>query len=207
MSTLATVLAVAEEGEPNNPLVPAANELIWGGFCFLVFVLFMTKYVLPKAQVALDARTEGIEGKLAQAERDRDEAQQLLAQYRQQLSEAREEAGRIRNEAQSQRGQIVEEARGEARVEATRITEAATAQIASERLQAMTELRREVGQLAVDLAGRVVGESLEDEARQRRTVERYLDDLETASATGPSSSAAVGAGTPASGSSRIGTTP
>jgi F-type H+-transporting ATPase subunit b len=34
----------------------------------------------------------------------------------------------------------------------------------------------------VELAGRIVGESLEDEARQRRTVERFLDDLETASA-------------------------
>jgi F-type H+-transporting ATPase subunit b len=181
VSTL--LLAVESEGEPNNPLFPAANELVWGAFCFLVFVLFMTKYALPQISAALDKRTEGIEGKLAQAERDRAEAQALLEQYRQQLAEAREEAGRIRNEAQAQRAQIVEEARAEARAEASRITDAATAQIASERLQAMTELRREVGRLAVDLAGRVVGESLEDEARQRRTVDRFLDGLESPAGT------------------------
>ena len=172
------VLAVSEPGEERSVLFPAVNELIWGLVSFGVFAFFMIKWVLPRARTALEQRTEGIEGKLAQAERDRDEAQQLLAQYREQLAEARSEAGRIRTEAQAQRAQIVEEARAEARVEAARITEAATAQIASERQQVLTELRRDVGGLAVTLASKVVGESLEDEARQRRTVERFLDDLE-----------------------------
>ena len=177
------LLAVAEGGESDRSvLIPAINELVWGGLSFLVFVAFMTKFALPAARQALEQRTAGIEGKLEQAERDRAEAQQLLEQYRQQLAEAREEAGRIRTEAQGQRAQIVEEARAEARAEASRITEAATAQIASERLQAMTELRREVGRLSVELAGRIVGESLEDEARQRRTVERFLDGLDTSPA-------------------------
>ena len=175
---LSTLLLAVEEGGERSVLLPAVNELIWGAVSFGVFVLFMMKYVLPKAKVALDERTRGIEGKLAQAEKDRTEAQALLKQYQQQLAEAREEAGRIRTEAQAQRAQIVEEARVEAREEATRIVTAATAQIASERQQALVDLRRQVGTLAVDLAGRIVGESLEDEARQRGTVDRFLADLE-----------------------------
>jgi F-type H+-transporting ATPase subunit b len=178
MSLLASSAWLAVEGEEKNPLFPNANELFWGTICFAIFAGFMMKFVLPKVRVALEERTAGIEGKLAQAERDRDEAQQLLAQYREQLTEARSEAGRIRTEAQAQRAQIVEEARAEARVEAARITDAATAQIASERQQVLTELRREVGGLAVTLASKVVGESLEDDARQRRTVERFLDSLD-----------------------------
>ena len=182
MSALAdaagTLLAVSEPGEERSVLFPAVNELIWGLVSFGVFTFFMIKWVLPRARQALEERTAGIEGKLAQAERDRDEAQQLLTQYRAQLADARSEAGRIRTEAQAQRAQIVEEARAEARVEATRITEAATAQIAAERQQVLAELRREVGGLAVQLASKVVGESLEDEARQRRTVERFLDSLD-----------------------------
>jgi len=175
----ALLLAVEEaEHEAKNPLFPNVNELIWGTICFLIFVAFMTKYVLPIARRTLEERTAGIEGKLAQAEKDRNEAQALLARYQQQLTEAREEAGRIRTEAQSQRAEIVEEARAEARTEAQRITESATAQVAAERLQVLTELRREVGTLAVDLAGRIVGESLQDDARQRRSVERYLDELD-----------------------------
>jgi F-type H+-transporting ATPase subunit b len=182
-------LAVEEGGEGHNPLIPNANELFWGTICFAIFAFFMMKYVLPKARVALEQRTAGIEGKLEQAERDRAEAQALLAQYREQLADARSEAGRIRNEAQTQRAQIVEEARVEARTEAQRILEAAAAQIATERQQALNELRRDVGSLAVTLAGKVVGESLEDDARQRRTVDRFLDSLDGA-ATAPAGSAA-----------------
>ena len=178
------LLLAVEGGEEKNPLIPTANERFWGTICFAIFAGFMIKDVLPKARVALEQRTAGIECKLAQAERDRDEAQQLLEQYRQQRAEARSEAGRIRTEAQAQRAQIVEEARVEARTEAARITEAATAQIASERQQVLAELRRDVGGLAVTLASKVVGESLEDDARQRRTVERFLESLDGQATTG-----------------------
>ena len=178
--TDALLLASEAEGEAKNPLIPNANELFWGAIAFAIFVSFMVKYVLPKAKIALDERTRGIEGKLAQAEADRNEAQALLKRYEAQLAEARSEAGRIRTEAQTQRAEIVEEARAEARTEAQRITAAATAQIASERASALAELRREVGTLAVDLAGRIVGESLQDDARQRGTVDRYLAGLEDA---------------------------
>ena len=174
------VLAVSEPGEERSVLFPAINELIWGLVSFGVFTFFMMKWVLPRARQALAERTAGIEGKLEQAERDRTEAQALLVQYREQLADARSEAGRIRNEAQTQRAQIVEEARAEARTEAQRILDAALAQIATERQQALAELRRDVGSLAVTLAGKVVGESLEDDARQRRTVERFLDSLDGA---------------------------
>ena len=181
VSTLA-VLAV-EEGEEPNPLVPHLAELVVGLIAFALLFLFLRAKVWPVFEKAFAERTAAIEGGLAQAKSEREEAQQLLAQYREQLAEARNEAGRIRTEAQAQRAQIVEEARAEARTEAARITEAATAQIASERQQVITELRSEVGGLAVQLAGRIVGESLEDEARQRRTVERFLDNLDGQSAT------------------------
>jgi len=189
------LLLAAEEGghEEKNPLIPNLNELVWGTICFAIFAGFLIKYVLPRARQVMEERTRGIEGKLAQAEKDRAEAQQLLEKYRQQLAEAREEAGRIRNDAQTQRAEIVEEARNEARAEAQRISTAATSQIASERQQALTELRREVGTLAVDLAGRIVGESLEDDARQRGTVDRYLAQLEDAAARTPSTPAGASA--------------
>ena len=177
----AVVLAVEEGAEP-NPLVPHLSELIVGLVAFTLLFLFLRAKVWPVFEKTFAERTAAIEGGIAEAKRDREEAQALLAQYREQLAEARNEAGRIRNEAQTQRAQIVEEARVEARAEAARITEAAAAQIASERQQVVAELRREVGGLAVQLAGRIVGESLEDEARQRRTVERFLDELDGQSA-------------------------
>ena len=177
-----TVLAV-EPGKEPNPLVPHLSELIVGLVAFTLLFLFLRAKVWPVFEKTFAERTAAIQGGMAEAKKDREEAQQLLEQYRAQLAEARNEAGRIRTEAQAQRAQIVEEARAEARVEAARITEAATAQIASERQQVIAELRGEVGGLAVQLASRIVGESLEDEARQRRTVERFLDNLDGQNAT------------------------
>ena len=167
-------LAVTEP----SPLAPEPGELVVGLIAFALLFFFLKAKVWPVFEKAYADRAAAIEGGLAEAKKEREQAHELLVQYREQLAEARNEAGRIRTEAQAQRAQIVEEARVEARTEAGRITEAATAQIASERQQVVTELRREVGGLAVQLASRIVGESLEDEARQRRTVERFLDGLD-----------------------------
>ncbi|MCW2621598.1 MAG: F-type H+-transporting ATPase subunit b [Frankiales bacterium] len=182
-SALTSVALLAAEDEP-NPLVPHTSELIVGTVAFILLFLLLRKMVFPMFEKAFAERTAAIEGGIAKAEKAQAAADEALHSYQQQLAEAREEAGRIRTNAQSERAAIVEEARVEARAEATRITEAATAQIAAERQQALAELRREVGTLAVDLASRIVGESLEDEARQRGTVDRYLTELEAAPAGG-----------------------
>ena len=184
LGVLAVVLAA--EGEEKNPLVPNIAEIVWGLLAFLVFFAFFLKYVVPRAQQTLHERTDRIEGELQRAHDEREEAQRLLAEYREQLGEARSEAARIRTEAQSQRQQMIDEAREEAQREAQRVSERAQEQIRSERDQAAAELRSDVGALAVDLASRVVGESLEDEERRRRTVERFLSEVEERAERGSS---------------------
>lgn len=173
---MSAVVVLAASNE--NPLVPDLPELVVGIIAFVLLFLFLRARVFPVFEKTFADRTEAIEGSIAKAQQDRAEAQELLARYQAQLSQARDEAGRIRTEAQTQRAEIVEEARVEARAEAQRILEQANAQIAAERQSALAELRREVGTLAVDLASRIVGESLQDDARQRGTVDRYLAELE-----------------------------
>lgn len=176
--TLAGALPLAATEGKDNPLVPATPEVIVGIIAFVLLLWFLSKKVYPAFERVYAERAEAIEGSIEKAQQDRTEAQALLERYQAQLAEAREEAGRIRTEAQTQRAEIVEEARVEARAEAQRIVESANAQIASERQQALAELRREVGTLAVDLASRIVGEALQDDARRNGTVERYLSELE-----------------------------
>jgi F-type H+-transporting ATPase subunit b len=161
-----------------NPLVPTWPEFIIGTICFLLVFGVLGKMLLPRIQQILTERTEQIEGGLARAEQEQEEAQQLLEQYRQQLAEARHEAARLREEAREQGAQIIAEMREQAETEARRITQAAQAQIESERQQALASLRAEVGALATELAGRIVGESLTDEARQSRMVDRFLAEIE-----------------------------
>jgi F-type H+-transporting ATPase subunit b len=163
-----------------NPLLPSWPEFIIGTITFLLVFGVLGKVLLPRFQKMLAERTELIEGGLANAAKEQEEAQQLIQQYQQQLAEARHEAARMREEAREQGAQIIAEMReqAEAEAEARRITESAQAQIENERQQALVSLRSEVGTLATELAGRIVGESLNDQALQGRMVDRFLDELE-----------------------------
>jgi len=173
----------AEEEAP-NPLVPHLAEVVVGLVAFAILYFFLATKVFPRFEAAYKARTEAIEGGIARAEAAQAEAQQALEQYRAQLADARREAARIREEAREQGAAIVAEMREQAQTDARRITEAARQQIANDRAQAFQQLRTQIGSLAVELAGRIVGEALEDEARRRGTVERFLEELGTATAGG-----------------------
>jgi F-type H+-transporting ATPase subunit b len=164
-----------------DPLVPTLTELIIGTICFVLVFGVLGRILMPRIQQTLAQRTELIEGGLAKAKEEQDEAAQVLEQYKQQLAEARHEAARLREEAREQGAQIIAEMREQAQSEARRITESAHAQIEAERQQALTALRAEVGTLATELASRIVGESLADAARQNRMVDRFLDELEQVS--------------------------
>jgi F-type H+-transporting ATPase subunit b len=164
-----------------NPLVPTWTELIIGTICFVLVFGVLGKVLMPRIQQTLAERTELIEGGLAKAKEEQDEAAEVLEQYKQQLAEARHDAARLREEAREQGAQIIAEMREQAQADARRITESAHAQIEAERQQALTALRAEVGTLATELASRIVGESLADAARQNRMVDRFLDELEQVS--------------------------
>jgi F-type H+-transporting ATPase subunit b len=164
-----------------DPLLPTAAEFIIGTILFVLVFGVMARVFLPRIQKMLAERTELIEGGLARSEEAQTEAKQVLAQYNQQLAEARRDAARLREEAREQGAQIIAEMREQAQAEARRVTEAAQAQIQAERQQALISLRAEVGVLATDLASRIVGESLTDEARQSRMVDRFLSELEVSS--------------------------
>jgi F-type H+-transporting ATPase subunit b len=161
-----------------DPLVPTWPELIIGAIVFVVVFGILGKMLLPRIMKTLAERDDAIQGGLNRADEAQAEASQLLEQYRAQLSDARQEASRLREEAREQGAQIIAELRERAEAEARRITESAQAQIEAERQQALTSLRTEVGSLATELASRIVGESLTDEARQSRMVDRFLDGLD-----------------------------
>jgi F-type H+-transporting ATPase subunit b len=165
----------------STPIWPAPAELVLGLVCFVVVFGVLGKLLVPRIAKTLQEREDAIQGGINRADEAQAEAAQLLEQYRAQLSDARQEAARIRAEAQEQGAAIIAELRERAEAESRRIAEAAQTQIAAERQQALISLRAEVGSLATELASRIVGESLTDQARQSRMVDRFLDGIEAQS--------------------------
>lgn len=162
-----------------GPLLPEhPSEIIIGIVLALLIWFVMARKVVPAFEQTYAERTAAIQGGIEKAERAQAEAAAALGEYRAQLASAREEAGRIREEARAQGAAIIAEMRQQAQDESSRLLTNAKTQIEAERSQAMNQLRAEVGGLATTLAGRIVGESLTDDARARRTVDRFIESLE-----------------------------
>ncbi len=175
----------AEAGESDhNPIIPVWQEIVVGTVAFAVLCFVLMKFVFPMMEKTFKARVDAIEGGIKRAEAAQAEANELLEQYRAQLSEARTEAARIRDEARADAEGIRQDVLAKAREESDRIIASGRDQLAAQRESIVRDLRAEVGTLAVDLASRIVGESLADEARSRGTVDRFLDELGATGAAG-----------------------
>jgi F-type H+-transporting ATPase subunit b len=164
------------EEEEHNPILPEADELIFGSLAFLLVFVVLARYAFPRLNQGLKQREEKIRGDLEAAEEARREAEASLQRYEQQLQEARAEAGRIieeaRKTAESMRRDLLAKAEEESRAVVARAQE----EIRAERDRVIQELRGQLAEWSVDLAGRVVGASL-DKRRHLKLVEEYIDEV------------------------------
>ncbi len=173
------LLPLAEAGDTDrSPLIPATFEIFWSAVPLAILALAFFAFARPRLNKVLDERAEKIKGGIEKAAKAEAQAAAAQEQYTAQLSEARAEAAKIREDARSEASQIVTEGRDKASSDAQRIAEGAQKSIEAERQQAIVALRGEVGSLATELASRIVGEALTDDARQKRVVDSFLDELE-----------------------------
>lgn len=164
-------------------LVPAIYDLIWGTIAFFIVMFLMYKVAWPTFSKLLDERREKIEEGLAAAERAREEIKHERADLEAELTAAKKEAVRVREEAQANAKAIVADARAKANDEADRIIEQAQRQIIADRQAAEASLRGDVGNLATTLAGRIVGANVADRDVSRQVVDSFLADLESSTTT------------------------
>src|SRR5690606_12428733 len=136
------------------------------------------RFIAPRFEKLYAERTDAIEGGIQRAEAAQAEANRLLAQYREQLNQAKTEAAMIREDARADAESIRQDVLAQAREESERIIAAGREALAAERAALVRELRTYTGTLAVELASRIVGDALADEARRAGTVERFLAEIE-----------------------------
>ena len=182
MMNFAQVLPIAAEEADSGEggleiLLPATNELIAGIIAFAIVFFFVWRYAVPAINRALEQRQAAISGQIEDAERAKAEAESLLADYKAQLADARNEANRIVEEARQNAEQVRADVIAKAEEEAAQIRAKARDEAAAEKERALADARSQVGDISVDLAGRIVGESLDAQAH-RELIDRYLADLE-----------------------------
>jgi F-type H+-transporting ATPase subunit b len=143
----------------------------------ITILFFVLRAVLFKpVNKFMDERTNRIRNTIQQAEADRTRAQQLLAQYEQQIETAQADAEEIIKTAREQAGAEAERIIAESKVEAERILEAERNKLKAARLAAMALFRAEASALVLNAAGRLVGRELQG-AEQRRFAVETLETL------------------------------
>lgn len=178
----AEAAAGEEEAGGISVLLPPIVELIVGGLAFLIVFFALWKFAFPALNATLAARADKIQGEMERAESTRSEADTLLADYRQQLAGARDEANRIIEEARATADQLRRDVQAKAEQESQATVARAQEEIRAERDRVFQELRSQVGEIAVELAGRVVGESLDTSAHER-LIDEYIDQVAGGNAT------------------------
>ena len=159
-----------------SPLLPAKNEIIWGSLSFLVLLVAMWKYGVPAVKNMEKAREDRIRHDLESAEAAKTDADAEKAQYLAQIAGAKEEAGRLIEEARQAAETVRADLIARAEQEAADIRARAQADIVNQRNQAMAQLRTDVAALSIDLAGRIVERNLDTDAN-RQLVDSFIDQV------------------------------
>ena len=159
--------------------LPKSFDIFWSAVILVIVAIFFYKFFLPKFQSIFDERAAKIEGGIAKAEQAQKEANAAKEKYESQLSNARVEAAKIRDDARAEASHIIADARSRAESDAAQITANAQRSIESQHRQAMVSLKGEVGTLAAALAGKILGSKLESADVQSSMIDQMIDDLDS----------------------------
>jgi len=155
-----------------------AGVSTWTFIIFIALFIVLMKYAFPPILGYAAAREQRIQDALDEAKRQRDEAEQLLEQQRQELVAARTQAQSFIAEGKQAAERVREDMLTRARAEQEELVARARADIERERQLAVESLRREAVDLALAAAAKLVGTRV-DAAEDRKLVTDYLSSVGT----------------------------
>lgn len=164
-------------GGGNFLVTPNVGLMIWTLIAFLVTLMILRKAAFPRIADALDRRRRAIEESIDSADRTRQEADRILAEYRERLKEAREQSEDIVSRARRAADRLEDEAKADAARTREELMERTRRDIESETRRAIDQIRREVADLTIMATEKVTRKSIDDEDH-RRLIEEALDEFD-----------------------------
>lgn len=162
---------------------PSVGLMIWTLVVFLITMWVLSKLAFPRIQDALDKRSRHIAESIDAAERQRKESDELLAEYRTRLAEAREQADEIMARARKAADTAESEATASGREKRDELVAQAQRDIEAETRRSLESIRREVADLTVLATEKVTRKTLSEED-QKRLVEEALGEVDFSALSG-----------------------
>jgi F-type H+-transporting ATPase subunit b len=166
------VMILAAAGEPFFE-----SPETWVAVAFVLFIVLAGRAIWRALAKMLDARAARIKAELDEAQRLREEAEALLAEYQRKQREAKGEAEAIVAQARDEAARLRREAEENIRQTLERRERLALESIAQAEEKARTDVRNEAVDVAVAAARRILSESI-DEKSGRRLTDRAIAEVE-----------------------------
>lgn len=163
-------------------ITPNVGIMIWTIVVFAISLFILRRAVFPRIGEALDKRAKSIEGEIDAAAELRKEADKVLAEYRERLTEARQQAEEIVQRARQTAEVHARETHSEAEARREHLLEQTKRDIEAETRRSIDQIRREVASLTVMATEKVTRKVLTEEDQQRLVTDALSElDFETLS--------------------------
>ena len=156
---------------------PGIGLMVWTLLVFGATMYLLSKLAFPRISEALGRRQQAIEDSIDTAQRTREEAEQILTEYRERLKEARAQSEEIVERARETAKAQEREGKEQARELVAEGTRRAQRELEAATKQALGEIRNEVADLTIMATEKVTRKTLDD-ADQKRLVEEALAELD-----------------------------
>lgn len=167
--------ATGAEGQ-SGLLTPHGGLMFWTLLIFVVLLFVLTRFAFKPITAAVEAREKALQDALDEAQRNREEAERVLAEHRAQLEAGRNEAQHLIAEGRSVGDKMRADMLTETREQQQEMLDRARREIEAEKDRAVAELRREAIDLAIAGASKLIEKNLDDQSN-RKIVESYLSSI------------------------------
>jgi len=148
---------------PKAGIIPAITAIV----IFMIVFGISATMIWPKIVAGLDDRNDKIVGEIAAAEDARKQAKEALAQYEQNLADARAESQKMIEETRAQQGALADQLKATANTELSAMREKAVADIDAAKKQALSELYNESVNLATVMASKILAREVTVDDQQK----------------------------------------
>ena len=148
----------------------------WSLVSFIILMVILYKYALPAITGILDARQEKIKGDIDQAEKLREDADKILAEYQEKLRYAFQKSEEVVNDAVKKAEEIHQKKIGETQAEKEKILSDARKTIEFEKEKALIEIRTHVVSLTIAATEKLTRKTL-TAADSTRLAEESIEDV------------------------------
>lgn len=150
--------------------------IVWAIVNFVILVAILSKFLYGPIVKMLDDRAALVKSDIDSANKAKEDAESLKAEYKSQIQKAQVEAQEIvataTKSGEATKNQIV----NEAREEASKIKTKAITEIEEEKEAAIRELKGEISTLAIMASEKIIGRSLNTEDN-KKLVNDFIEEV------------------------------